>query len=104
MGRATREVLLNLSMVEDVSAECSCRAQCSGMAECVWASSLKKGGVYPLDSEVSSTSGLVKPRESEGGSGTSLVQLLKGDPQPVWWLQVLWQRAVVRGCGVGGSG
>lgn len=94
VGRATGGVLLNLSVVEAVSAERSCRAR-SGVAECVRASSLKKGGGYPLDSEVSSTSGLVKPRESKGGSGSSLVQLPEGEPKPVWWLQVLRQSEVV---------
>lgn len=90
MGKATREVLppslgLNVSFVQAVSADRSCRALCAGMAERVWASSLlggRKRGRHPSDSEMSSTRGLVKPgeRESKRGSSSSLVQLLEGEP------------------------
>lgn len=87
MGKAAREVLppgsgLSLSIVQAVSADCSCRALCSGMAEHVWASSRlddRKRRRHPLDSEMSLTRRRVKP-ESEWGSISSLIQLLEGEP------------------------
>lgn len=73
---------LNPSLVQAASADPSCRALCSGVAERVWESSLvgvRKRGRHPSDSDMSSTRGLVKPGErgSEGGPVSALYSCLK---------------------------